>query len=398
MRLNNRLTTRLTLIISMLLLITLVSTRLRADTGSCGGVSVTVPFTDVMGSIFFCSIAEAYFSALTNGTDPTHYSPSANVTRDQMAAFITRTLDQGLVRGSKRAALGQFWTTQTSGGLGITDVGTNPAFIKSDGRDVWVANNGNDTVSRVKGSDGNLIDTWTGATNANATLVARGKIFVVGKSTPHGSLYSIDPQQPAGPVTLVTSDLGNLPANLAYDGQHIWTANAGGVSIVQLSPVSVTTVGAGLGSPFGILFDGTNIWVTDFGDNTLKRLDSNGAVTLTTNVGATPRQPVFDGTNIWVPSAGSNSVTVVRAVGGFAGTVLATLSGNGLNGPTTGAFDGARILVTNFEGDRVSLWNASDFSPIDNIATGSGSEPWGACSDGVNFWIALLGTGKLARF
>lgn len=124
----------------------------------------------------------------------------------------------------------------------------------------------------------------------------------------------------------------------------------------------------------------------------------DGALIDTWTGATNARQPVFDGTNIWVPNAASNTISVVRASGSFAGAVLATLSGKGLNSPTTCAFDGERILVTDFDGDRVSLWKASDFSPIDNIATPSGSNPWGACSDGVNFWISLLATGKLARF
>ena len=53
----------------------LTSTRLPADTGVCGAGMTTVPFTDVMGNIFFCSISEAYFSGLTNGTTPTTYTP-----------------------------------------------------------------------------------------------------------------------------------------------------------------------------------------------------------------------------------------------------------------------------------------------------------------------------------
>src|SRR4029078_2451368 len=85
--------------------------RMHADTGSCGGQTFTLPFSDVMGNVFFCQISEIYFQGITSGTTPTTYSPSSNVTRDQMAAFIGRTLDTGLRRGSERAALDQFWTT-----------------------------------------------------------------------------------------------------------------------------------------------------------------------------------------------------------------------------------------------------------------------------------------------
>jgi hypothetical protein len=88
MRNKGRLTIRLVLLASLVMGLTLISTRLHADTGTCGGQSITLPFTDVTSSPFFCQIAEAFFSGLTNGTSPTTYSPSSPVPREQMAAFI----------------------------------------------------------------------------------------------------------------------------------------------------------------------------------------------------------------------------------------------------------------------------------------------------------------------
>ncbi len=104
----------------------------------------------------------------------------------------------------------------------------------------------------------------------------------------------------------------------------------------------------------------------------------------------------FDRTNIWVPN-NSGTVSVVRASNG---AVLATLTGNGIVNPNAAAFDGQRILIANFGGDSVSLWKAADLSPLGSVGTGSGpsSLPAGACSDGLNFWITLQGTNKLARF
>src|SRR5262249_37882317 len=140
-------------------------------------------------SPFFCQIAEAYFSGLANGNSLTTFNPSGNVTRDQMAAFTTRTLDQSIQRGSRRAALDQWWTTQTRQNLRLIDVGAAPESVKSDGADLWVANNSfGGTVSRVRASDGRLLETWTGASNALKVLVAMGKVFVTGGTTP-GSLY-----------------------------------------------------------------------------------------------------------------------------------------------------------------------------------------------------------------
>jgi hypothetical protein len=114
-------------------------------------------------------------------------------------------------------------------------------------------------------------------------------------------------------------------------------------------------------------------------------------------VGGAPQFPAFDGTNIWVPNLLPDTVTVVRAAGSLAGTVLATLSGNGLSSPRSVAFDGERILVTN-AGGNLSLWKASDLTQIGFFSAGpSPQDPFGACSDGLNFWITLGGS-RLARF
>jgi hypothetical protein len=322
-----------------------------------------------------------------------------------MAAFITRTQDSALRRGSKRAALDQFWTTTPhypsgSGGLGTTSVGVSPELVKSDGADLWVPNFASATVSRVRGSDGKLLDTWTGATSAQGVLVTMGRVFVTGFTSPGGKLYMIDPTGVAGPVTEMTgSGLGINPEGIAFDGRRIWTANQGGsVSIVtptMSTPWSVTNVSTGFGELIGILFDGSNIWVTDGAASTLLKLNSSGAIVQTVGVGSLPLFPVFDGTNIWVPNSSDNTLTVVRA---STGAVVATLTGNGLNDPEVAAFDGQRILVTDFIGNSVSLWKAADLTPIGTFVTGASTNPFGACSDGVNFWITLGGTNQLARF
>jgi DNA-binding beta-propeller fold protein YncE len=143
---------------------------------------------------------------------------------------------------------------------------------------------------------------------------------------------------------------------------------------------------AGFATPVGALFDGTNIWVTDFAANDLKKLDSNGNILQSVPCGTGPQLPVYDGANIWVPSYYSNSVTVVRARDGL---VLATLTGNGLNGATQAAFDGERILVTNLLGHSLSLWKAADLTEIASTALGFGVSPYGVCSDGIGFLITM---------
>ena len=392
---------RASLVIGLAVLITAASTRLHADSGTCGGRTVDLPFTDVSGNAFFCQIAAAYFSGLTAGTSATTYSPTQNVTREQMAAFITRTQDSALRRGSRRAALNQ-WTQGSFSAGGMTTVGAGPISVQSDGADLWVANNTDHTVSRVRASDGKLLDTWTAAIGARSVLVARGRIFVTGSTAP-GKLYRIDPQLPAAAVTVVTSSLGDFPSAVTTDGNFIWTANSNSVSRVNPGNGDVTTFTTGFNQPTGILYDGSHLWVTEFSPGKLLRLNPDGTIAQSIDVGTGARYAVFDGLNIWVPNSVANTVSVVRVKDAQgnplpAAFALTTLDANGLVIPITAAFDGQRILITNSNGDSVSLWKATDLTPLGSFFTGTDTNPSGACSDGLNFWVALNNTNKLARF
>src|SRR5215510_6125696 len=115
--------------------------------GLCG------PFTDVAADAFCPFVLEIFYLGITTGTTATTYDPGANVTRLQMAAFLSRTVDGALKRGGRRASLNQFSTPQNDTVLGLTTVGDSPQGAKADGADVWVANHSGNSVSRVRESD-----------------------------------------------------------------------------------------------------------------------------------------------------------------------------------------------------------------------------------------------------
>ena len=344
---------------------------------------------------------EIFTLGITTGTTPTTYDPTGNVSRLQMAAFLSRTVDGVLTRGNRRALAKKFWTPQGAQVLGLTTLGTttSPSDVVADGRNVWVAGFLGGVVQRVRAGDGRLLETWTGAAGVTGLVAVPAGIFATSGSTP-GRLYRIDPSQPAGAVTTVSSSLGGAPQRVAFDGSRFWTANSdSSISIVtpgSTIPWTATTVTAGFVQPSGVVFDGANMWVTDFNAGKLLKLDSAGAIlqTVTTDSNG-PTGPAFDGSSLWVPNGDSNSIRVVRA---GSGAVLATLTGNGLNFPLQAAFDGQRILVTDALGDGVSLWKAADLTPLGFVLTGAGTGPSRAASDGLNFWILLQNTNQLARF
>jgi hypothetical protein len=403
---NHHITYRAIGLVLFLTLIVVASRQMRADTGTCSGALITLPFTDVQGNPFFCAIASAYFTGLTNGTSATTYSPSADVTREQMAAFITRTQDSALKRGSRRAGAGQWATPQHVGVLNTTPLGTDPALNCFDGEDIWVANFSSGNVTRVHASDGRVLGTWTGAILAHNTIAAAGFIYVTGLEIP-GRIYRIDPSQAPGAVTVVEGNVGDGPRSITYDGLNLWTANEGtgpglgSITRYNIVTDTATTFGLGFNQPVGIVFDGTHLWVVDYGDDALYRVNpANGAILETLAMGAitsTPAVPVFDGANIWVPV--DNGLQVVNT--STPARLLATLTGNGLgNSNLAAAFDGERIMVTNFGGNSVSLWKASSLTALGNLNLGANMSPQGVCSDGLHFWISVnsSGGGLLMRF
>src|SRR6266508_5694824 len=94
--------------------------------GTCG------PFTDVAADAFCPFVLEIFYLGITTGTTATTYDPTSNVSRLQMAAFLSRTVDGVLKRGGRRAALDQFWAPQNANVVGLTSIGTSPGLIKSD--------------------------------------------------------------------------------------------------------------------------------------------------------------------------------------------------------------------------------------------------------------------------
>jgi len=385
------------LIVPLALAAALAGGAVRRVQDQCG------PFTDV--SPLFCPyVLEAYYTGITAGTSPTTFSPDTPITRGQAAVFVTKGLNQALARGSRRAALGRWWTTTPHWdiGMGVTTVGSFPRAVACDGSDVWVTNFFDNTVSRVRASDGVLLETWTGvgtASQAESTLIAMGKVLALSGGLDGGDLYTIDPSQPAGAATLV-ANIGNGARSMAFDGSRVFVTNAGGLagdvylSIVtpgSAPPWAVQKIHDASHSLIGsLLFDGANMWLAG---SSLLRLDAAGAVVQEVPIGGTLASMAYDGSNLWI--AGSAGLMMVQA---STGTVVATLSGNGLNSPVGVAFDGERMLATNAIDDTVSLFRAADLAPLGSFPAGTSSIPNQACSDGINFWVTLSGKNQLARY
>src|SRR5262245_5292012 len=176
--------------------------------GTCG------PFTDVVADSFCPLVLEVFYMGITTGTTPTTYDPAGSVTRLQMAAFLSRGVDGLVKRSSHRTALDQSWTPKSPTGFRALYNGVSPYGCRSDGTEVWVAVSSSARIDRRRASDGLSFQSFTGATNAQHVVIARGMIYAIGDTNP-GQLYEIDPAIDNPPavvsVSTVASNLGSFP-------------------------------------------------------------------------------------------------------------------------------------------------------------------------------------------
>ena len=186
-------------------------------------------------------------------------------------------------------------------------VGRQPVGMAFDGANIWVSNSLDNTVSKLRASDG---------------------------------------------VVLGTFPVGVTPVGMAFDGANIWVANLNDDSVSKLRDgvvLDTFTVGVGNG-PVRVAFDGANIWVVNFFDISVSKLRASDGMPLGTFTVSRAGHVAFDGANIWVTTLGTpGALSKLRASDGM---LLGTFAVG--NGPQGIAFDGANIWVTNFRSDTVS--------------------------------------------
>jgi len=252
------------------------------------------------------------------------------------------------------------------------DVGINPIGVAFDGGSIWVVNNFDETVTKLRASDGAIEGTFALGSGSAGPTGSPG--LVVNKGDSDNATGVRAPESPF--------DTG--PTTIAYAGGNMWIVNGGSnnVTKVRTSDGAVQGIFSVGTFPQGVAFDGANIWVANAGSNNVTKLRaSDGALVGTFTVGTSPIGIAFDGANIWVGNAGSNTVTKLRASDG---ALLGTFSVGAF--PKFIAFDGANIWVVNAQSGNVTKLRASDGALQGTFSVGS--FPVGIAFDGVNIWVA----------
>lgn len=142
-------------------------------------------------------------------------------------------------------------------------VGNRPLAIAFDGNNIWVANQSDNTVTKLRAING---------------------------------------------TTVATFAVGLAPSGAVFDGSNIWVVNFGDNTVTKLR----ASDGANLGTfaagtrPLRIAFDGASVWITNNNaSGTVTKLRaSTGANLGTFAVGSFPEGVAYDGTHIWVANSG----------------------------------------------------------------------------------------------
>ena len=171
---------------------------------------------------------EAYVTGVSKGTTATTFSPTNTVTRVQMTTFLQRSLDQGLARTSRRAALNQWWIPQNANAMQSIAGGyhypVQPTVSTSGRRTRFSVRWNRFTRAQEQSWEPGPSDLF------HRRCERRRQGFCGGRNCTWQGLRD-RPDRPPGSVAVAASGLGNEPLSMAFDGTNLWTANCSGGSV-----------------------------------------------------------------------------------------------------------------------------------------------------------------------
>ena len=270
-------------------------------------------------------------------------------------------------------------------------VGASPGAMAFDGTNVWVANAGGNTVSRINASTGVKVPSDIGVGSGPSALAFDGtNMWVANRLV--GTLARVNAATGEPATALI---VGGQPQALAFDGTRMWVANR---TLGTVSAFDVVT-GSGIGGqlyppnsePRALAFDGFRIWATLLGASKVERVDATTPLVVSFESLATalgPSAVAFDGSTIWVANQGANSVSRF-STDGVKLTPDIVVGDN----PIGLAFDGRNMWVANQSSNAVSRIDVTSLSKLPDLALGSGQG--GIVFDGANMWLSLPGANKV---
>jgi len=230
----------------------------------------------------------------------------------------------------------QVWATLASGNDQSLQNGANPIDIAIDGSgNVYTANNSNNTISKVT-SAGVVTQAWaTLSTNPNAIAIdASGNLYTANGNSTISKVTS------AGIVTQAWATLSTNPIiDIAIDASgNLYTVNGNNIISKVTSAGVVTQAWATLANnayPWSIAIDGSgNIYTLNQGNNTISKVTSAGIVTqawatLATNTITYFSNIAIDALGNLYTTNGNSTISKVTSAGAVTQAWATLISGAG---------------------------------------------------------------------
>ncbi|QSO51241.1 InlB B-repeat-containing protein [Alicyclobacillus curvatus] len=284
-------------------------------------------------------------------------------------------------------------------------VGNAPEGLGVDAAngDVYVANQGSNTVSVIDGSTNTVTSTITVGSHPFdvAYDAANGDMYVANELS--GTVSVID-----GSTNTVTSTItvGGYPVGVAYDAVNgdVYVTNgsiSGTVSVIDGSTNTVTnTIPVG-NAPFGVAYNAANgdVYVANSGSNTVSVIDgSTNTVTSTIPVGGYPQGVAYDAANgdVYVANYSNNS-QAVSVIDGSTNQAMSTIPvGSDPFFVSYGAAYGDVYVTNANSAGTVSVIDGSTNTVTSTITVGS--VPTGVAYDVTNgnVYVANGGAGSVS--
>ncbi len=272
--------------------------------------------------------------------------------------------------------------------IGTFAVGSAPMGLVFDGTNIWVTNSTDNTVTKMRASDGANLGTFAVGASPRRVAYDGTNIWV---SNWNGN--SVTKLRASDGAFIQTLSMPQHPAGMTFDGANIWISNydAGTVTKVRASDSSILGVFPAGNTPLSLTFDGANIWVANNqgAGRVTKIRAGDGSLIGSYPVQGFPGDITFDGSNIWVANTGNWTMTKLRASDGSEQGVFFV-------GPNEGGMfsDGSSIWITNESS--LFRFRACDGTLIESFSGISIGQ--GVTYDGAHVWVANSGNNTITAF
>jgi peptide/nickel transport system substrate-binding protein len=243
------------------------------------------------------------------------------------------------------------------------EVGNGPSGLATGFGSVWVANSGERTVSRINAASNRVVQSITVGNGATAVATGAGAVWVT--NAIDGTLSRIDPV--TGTVTGLYP-VGASPGGIAATDAAVWIADSSVGAVIRVDPASgrtVASIGVGNGARAIAIANG-DIWVANALDGTVSRIDPKAnRVTATIEVGEGPSGIVGSGDSVWVASSVDEAVYHINPVTNVPNRIAVGSSPQALAVANGQLWFSARASTASHRGGTLSVVGSTDFDSID---------------------------------